>query len=1019
MAKLNRRDFFKVVGASSAAGVVACDAKVPAEQIYPYVIQPDEVVPGLPTLFSTTCGGCSEQCSVVARHREGRVVHVGGNPDATLGHGVCSAGTASVQDTYDPDRVTAPATPWDETFTTLGAAVAKGGVAWIGRYRNASLGKVIGDFVAASGGTTVHWEPMGYEALVKATELAFGTATAPRYVLDGAHTIVSFGADFLHTWLARMDHSRGWKVARDPSSGHIAQFFAIEPRVSNTSANADTWWSARPGTEAGVARALAKLVADRRHVNHPWLAAVNPTEAADAAGIPLKKLQELADKLAAGPSVIFPGGVATAGTDATDLALATLVLNHVCGNIGHSVRLDGGRNLGAVGTGADVKALLADCAAGNIKTLFVDDLDLHFNLPADAGVTEALSKVTNLVVLSAHLPQGLPTGAIHLPVSSALESWGDGEPVHGTHHVQQPGMATLHDTRSLGNIVLAIAKAAGLKTPAATAALDADGNPVEGEETAVASTMLGMKTAVASFEAPDFQHFVAGRWFAEVFSGEGSFATWWNATLQQGGRANDVEEGAHTLAADLPAPGAGSVAKGKALLISPHPGLFDGRHANKPWIQEVPEPLTGYTWGTWAEISAKTAAELDVTNNDHLTVTVGSNTLTAQVFVSPGMRDDAVAVSAGNGHTAGGRYSKGWGANPMHLLTSSATDAHTGAIAYLGASATLARGTGDEPRRSLSGRGDMDNRPIALATSAAGVLAADDHAAPGSLAPTLKIPKDPRIDPDHYDMYPEPEHPNFRFAMSIDLDSCTGCSACEVACASENNVPVVGPLQQKRGRYMGWIRMDRFWEGEGEHPDVRIMPVMCQQCSHAPCEGVCPVLATYHNLDGLNAMIYNRCVGTRYCANNCPYSARRFNYHTFRWPDAYSLMLNPDVSIREMGVMEKCTFCVQRIRSVKYAHRVDGTGVEDNEIRRLTACADACPADAISFGNLQDESSEVYGKFQDPRAYTLLGELNTKPGVRYLAKVQFHDLGGDAHGSGHDDAGSEHSKAQDGHGSPS
>ncbi len=179
------------------------------------------------------------------------------------------------------------------------------------------------------------------------------------------------------------------------------------------------------------------------------------------------------------------------------------------------------------------------------------------------------------------------------------------------------------------------------------------------------------------------------------------------------------------------------------------------------------------------------------------------------------------------------------------------------------------------------------------------------------------------------------------------------------------------------------------------------------------------MLATYHNLDGLNAMIYNRCVGTRYCANNCPYSARRFNYHTFRWPDAYSLMLNPDVSTREMGVMEKCTFCVQRIRSVKYAHRAAGTGVQDNEIRRLTACADACPADAISFGNLQDESSEVHGKFQDPRAYSLLGELNTKPGVRYLAKVQFHDLGGDAHGGGHEEAGGDHANPQDGHGSPS
>jgi molybdopterin-containing oxidoreductase family iron-sulfur binding subunit len=262
------------------------------------------------------------------------------------------------------------------------------------------------------------------------------------------------------------------------------------------------------------------------------------------------------------------------------------------------------------------------------------------------------------------------------------------------------------------------------------------------------------------------------------------------------------------------------------------------------------------------------------------------------------------------------------------------------------------------------------------------------------------------------DMFPEPQHPTYRFAMAIDTNTCNGCMACVVACNLENNIPFIGPDQVRRGRTMTWIRMDRFWEGEGEHQDVRYLPALCQHCAHAPCEGVCPVLATYHNLDGLNAMIYNRCVGTRYCANNCPYTSRRFNYHTWEWPESMHLMLNPDVSVREMGVMEKCTFCIQRTRSVKDSWKdvafknrasadeaisLDAAMVPDSALAKLTACASACPTGAITFGNAKDETAQVSKKFASPRSYTLLAELNTKPGVRYLARVRH----GGAHGGGH------------------
>jgi len=309
----------------------------------------------------------------------------------------------------------------------------------------------------------------------------------------------------------------------------------------------------------------------------------------------------------------------------------------------------------------------------------------------------------------------------------------------------------------------------------------------------------------------------------------------------------------------------------------------------------------------------------------------------------------------------------------------------------------------------------QDGRTIAASVAVSDALA-NVEGEPAAIVPMHHPPVDPRVlAAGPVDMYPEPQHPTYRFSMVIDNNACNGCGACTIACALENNIPFIGPDQMRKGRTMTWIRMNRFFEGEGEQPDVRYLPALCQHCAHAPCEGVCPVFATYHNLDGLNAMIYNRCVGTRYCANNCPYASRRFNYHSWEWPESYHLMLNPDLSTREMGVMEKCTFCVQRTRAVKdswrdqaFADRQPGKAVRmeahrvpDVALQRLTACAAACPSEAITFGNWNETTSVVRQLGSSPRAYTLLGELNTKSGVRYMARVSHHQAAY-SHGGGHD-----------------
>ncbi|MSQ04016.1 MAG: 4Fe-4S dicluster domain-containing protein [Myxococcales bacterium] len=1012
MAEFNRRDFLKAGAVATTATAAACsyDYVVPQEKVLPYVVNPENVQPGLASYYASLCNGCATACGLVARNKDGRVVGVEGNPDHPTGPGLCTRGHFDLVATYSPDRVAGPsdgpaALNWaaaDKRVADaiVAAAAAGKSVAWLGRYRSGSVAALL-DLAAARGLRRVNWELLGVDGLLAATRRAYGVDELPVYELASAKTILSFGHDFLHTAFGSMGMAKGWAKAKDPAhDGFVTRLVAVEPRLGQSSSQADHWFAARPGTEALAALAIARLCADVNRYAGPaaaLLAGVNVAAYAQGCGIDEAKLKQIAEWLGAGSSVVLPGGPTT--DSAEHLSIATLLCNEVLGNIGKSVQFGRGARPGHVSSFADLKALLDDAAAGKIGVLFLDGLDIVHAAPADLDAAAALAACDLVVQLANEPDDSSGERTLLLPTGSGLEQWSDANTESGLHVLGQPAMVPLKDSRGLGDVLLALVKS--LPAPPAAAPTD-PAAPVAPDLAALA----GASTT--------FAEFLKARWLALVKPADADATAWWHEVRAKGvvvtksALSAPIWVGALPAEGADPAPDAGAVS---LVLFAGH--LADGRWANVPWAQELPDPISTYFWTTWAELSPATAARLGLGEKDLVKITTDRGSIEVGWFGSPAVRDNTIAVVVGNGKKTG-KYARGRGANPLKLLASEPNA--DGAFTLSGSTVALARVAGDSGVHALCGSMNQDGRNVAVNVNVDDAVSNLVGAA-GSIVPIHHLPTDPRVEAaGPVDMYPEPQHPTYRFAMTLDANACNGCGACQIACAVENNTPFVGPDQLRKGRTMSWIRMDRFFEGKGENPDIRYLPVMCQHCAHAPCEGVCPVLATYHNLDGLNAMIYNRCVGTRYCANNCPYTARRFNYHSWEWPESYHLMLNPDLSTREMGVMEKCTFCVQRIRSAKDLHRdvafaereagkpvnMRQNEVPDTELRKLTACAAACPTDAIVFGNWNDDKSTVVKKGTTPRAYTLFGELNTKSAVHYVARVNHNQPANVGHhGGGH------------------
>ena len=1051
-AGVRRRDFLKILGATGAATAAVGCSSDRVEKLIPYLVHPDDTVPGVSNYYATTCRECSASCGVIAETRDGRAIKLEGNPAHPLNRGaLCAVGQAALQGLYNPDRFRGPmmrqgtelvSTTWERALATFSQRLGElrtGGRArdavFINRHETGSFPTFLDEWLAALGMPPhVSYDVLAHSAVVEANRQTYGVAW-PRLDFGAARLIVSIGADFLDTWGAIVPQQLDYADARAKIQG-APRLVYIGARRSLTGLNADQWIAARPGSELAIARALLGAVGGT--------GGTSLEQAAAESGVDAETLERLARELATSKPSLALAGATTA--NATEVALAVNAINRAAGNVGATIRpaepiaaFDGAASSAAV---AD---LVRRMNAREVSLLMVRGSNPVFSLPQALGFAQAMRNVPFKVSFSSYPDETSALCDLVLPDHHPLESWGNAQPTPTVIALQQPTMDPVFNTRQTADVLLGVAK----------------GNP----------------STAAAFTAPSFREWLIGRFPGGVQA--------FTAALTTGltkGSLPRTPAMARAPAPQLPPapPPLESTAGDFYFMIYPSPTLGDGSGANKPWLQELPDPVTKVCWQSWIEVHPQTAERLGVEHGDVLTVEGPGGRVSAPAYIYLGIRPDTVAMAFGQGHTAYGRYAEGTGVNPLSIVPA-AFDPRSGAFAWTATRVRVAKAGEFLPLVTTEGSARQHGRGIAQAVlvSDLGTRAADrrdpgartadeiapggaegsdtdhrgaEHGAPGTqerppgevqehageeeghefpgdasheFLPGLRAPtaedaqgalgvgkegnEEGMYDPDHWSNMAKQ-----RWAMTIDLARCTGCSACVVACYAENNIPTVGAKYQTahtpglenrpggnilRSREMTWIRVERYYEPQ-EHTgadiadfETRFVPMLCQHCGAAPCEPVCPVYATYHSPDGLNVQVYNRCVGTRYCSNNCPYKVRYFNWFgygepsrpQYAWPEPLNWQLNPDVTVRGKGVMEKCTFCVQRIREAEHRARLENRPVRPDEF--TVACAQACPSRAITFGDAAKPDWSVTRLLNDERTYHVFDELNTYTAVVYLKKV--------------------------------
>lgn len=992
----DRKTFLKLMGASSLMMTANCIPQKP-EKIVPYVEKPDFMIPGLANHYASSCGGCSAGCGLLVKTKDGRPLKLEGNPNHPQNKGsICAIGQASILNLYDPDRAQSPKKinagvaeeiSWKDLDEAIGKALSanSGKIRFLtGQINSPSTLKMISEFLSKFGGKHYQMDLTGpEEAIALAAERSYGKASVPNYRFDKAKVILSLDADFLGTWISPVEFSRQFSSRRDLDKKELFNtLISVDTMPSVTSSNAEIRIPVRPTDVRAVALAIAKKISDLGGTSYGQLNDIDADAIARDLEINPQTLTQIAKLLwdARGESLVVGGGTSSQTADAVDLQIAVNLLNSMLDNDGKSVDHQAGRT-GNYNSTADLSNLEKELNAGEVGLLFVYNVNPLYQIPDSAGWKGLLGKAKTLVSLNDRIDETTLAAQYLAPTNHFLESWGDRETVEGIISIQQPTIQPLFATRSFEDSLI----------------------------TWAGGELLGSKTHYEFLKSTyskstNWVEFLKGGFLAKGdLSGNRASRGFKGSVEKLSFKKDELSLSLYTTVA-----------------------LGDGTHANNAVLQELPDPVTKVTWDNFIAISPDQAKKRNLKSNDVVKLSIASSAqeITLPIQIQPGLHKNTVAIALGYGRTSAGKVGNGIGKNSFNLATYS-----NGKLVLSGQSADIS-GTGKTYKLATTQDHHMMNpgnnplgvkykdRALIITTSLDEYIAnpkskteAADPEFPllnkvsSKVKPGHDFPvktKISNIDGEEYNEsrgfnpdYDYTKGAGYRWGLSVDLTLCTGCSACMVACQIENNVPVVGRDEVRVGREMHWIRIDRYYIGDESKPEtieIGHQPVMCQHCENAPCETVCPVAATVHGSEGTNDMVYNRCVGTRYCSNNCPYKVRRFNWME-HWRDGKDfarspreLSFNPEVTVRARGVMEKCTFCSSRIAEKKIRAKNEGRKLRDGELK--TACQETCPTDAIYFGNTNDKEANVSKKFKDPRNYRILDFLNVKPQVAYLTRVR-------------------------------
>ena len=948
---VSRRGFMKLMGASMAlAGLAGC-TKQPDEPIYPYVKAPEDLILGKANYFATAMPFPTGGVPLLVKSDAYRPIKVDGNPDHKYNQGssdVFSQG--SLLDLYDPDRsqhatLRGNAAEWAEFYEAYRARLLAG---------KATGGEGIYFLSGSITSPTLQrqWSEaqknypkaklIQYDAALAGT--AFAKGLNPQYSLESADVIVSLDADFLSGAAYPGFHklTREYAKRRKLANGDrtMNRLYAIESTPTTTGMKAEHRLGLRASEIPAFAAALAAAVGANGASAPAYSWTAEQTKFLNALAKDLKAN--------AGKSVVIPGLY----QDPSVASLA-LAINNALGNVGKTVSL-GGLTPASGDQIADLKGLVADLNAGKVDWIVILNSNPVYDTPADLDFKTALGKAKMNVHLGSHAGETGAEAIWHLPAAHYLESWSDVRSYDGAVSVVQPLIEPLYGGHTAHDFFQAM-----LDEPSLSA------------YEAVRSTWRSELSKGGDFEQ---------NWRKALHGG------WIDGTAFGGGSVADVDSA--KLNGSVPTP---SPKDAFEIIFRPDPNVYDGRYANVGWLQELPKPITNLSWDNAALVSPATMTKLGAEEGDILEITANGRSVKAPVLVAFGHPDNSATLYLGYGRELAGRVGSGAGFNAYLIRSSDAPFYATGTVKKVdgkwGMAVTKSHYQ-DHRGKAAGGKGDGDYSLEWNEAETRGIIRSatlEEYRAKPNFANTDD--EEHPVVHKETTLFPNWEYKDNAWGMSVDLNSCTGCNACIVSCYAENNIPVVGKQQVRIGRNMQWLRIDTYFEGDLAAPRAHFQPMACQHCENAPCEQVCPVGATVHTPEGLNVMVYNRCVGTRYCSNNCPYKVRRFNFLLFSdyETESLKLMRNPDVSVRSRGVMEKCTYCVQRIQEAKINADKENRAIKDGEI--VTACQQACPASAITFGNINDPGSRVKKLHEDARTYSVLADINTRPRTQYVAAV--------------------------------